>query len=114
MEVVLAILFLVVVIALTIKKVQEHNEENGLGWLYFIGSREGPIKVGMTRDHPQDRLKALQTGHPNRLQLFYAMRTHDPEGAEAIAHEWLEEDRVGGEWFGREAALSLMHELKGE
>lgn len=82
------------------------------GWLYFIGGRSGPIKVGITRGLPEDRCSDLQTGNPVRLQVLYALRVNDPEEAEGRAHNALEEHHVGGEWYGRQAALSLMRQIQ--
>lgn len=84
-----------------------------LGWLYFIGNGEGPIKVGITRGDPKERLKDLQTGNPVRLRVLDAFSVVDPEGTEQRMHNALRDFHVGGEWYDRDAVLHLLDELKG-
>jgi hypothetical protein len=84
------------------------------GWLYFIGNGAGPIKVGVTRDTPRERLKALQTGNPTRLRVLFAIEAEDVLAAEKLAHNALTPAHVQGEWYEREAVLLFIDLLKNE
>lgn len=69
------------------------------GQVYFIGSKltpGRPIKIGFSRD-PQDRLKNLQTGHPERLQIF-ATVPGDKDLEAKYPRRW-KTRRQSGEWF---------------
>jgi len=67
------------------------------GFIYFIqGECGGPIKIGYTTDLEQ-RLKSLQTGYPDRLELLLAFPAN-PNYEKAI-HKQFEEYRLNGEWF---------------
>jgi hypothetical protein len=85
-----------------------------IGWLYFIGNGRGPIKVGITRDSPEERCADLQTGNPTPLRVLYAIAVQDLEAAEGEAHNLLADHHVGGEWYQREATLGLMWALQRE
>lgn len=55
------------------------------------------VKIGFTAGEPAKRLKELQTGCPQRLELLAAI-----EGTEADEGRWhkdFERDRTHGEWF---------------
>lgn len=70
--------------------------------IYFIGSDDGPIKIGRARNVEQ-RLAALQTSHPYRLRVL----------ASVLAEPWVEQhyhkrfasSRLSGEWFHPSAAI---------
>lgn len=67
------------------------------GFIYFIqGESGGPIKIGYTTDLEQ-RLKTLQTGYPDRLDLLLAF-PGKPKHEKAI-HKQFEPYRLNGEWF---------------
>jgi hypothetical protein len=85
-----------------------------VGWLYFIGNGEGPIKVGITRGTPIERCRDLQTGNPKKLKVLYSMRTKNPEMTEAHMHDLLGQFHVGGEWYQRDAVQFLIDELRGK
>lgn len=86
----------------------------GKGWLYFIGNGRGPIKVGVTRRSPSQRLDELQTGNPTHLKILWAVVVDDPQNAEGEAHNHLAHAHVGGEWYERKAALELIEILRGK
>lgn len=74
----------------------------GEAFIYAIrAGRCGPIKIGRTRSHPRQRLRTLQTGCPDRLELlgFYVGHASD----EDTRHEGIEathpDARMSGEWF---------------
>lgn len=80
----------------------------GEGSLYFIGSEDGPIKVGWTKEVPR-RLREISTA--NWLPISVYGTIVGTSELEALAHDQLAEHCVRGEWFERDAALSLLAEL---
>jgi hypothetical protein len=66
--------------------------------VYFIGSQSGPIKIGIAV-RPMERLKTLQTGHHEKLEL---LATCDGgQRQEAAYHKQFKKRRLNGEWFER-------------
>jgi Meiotically up-regulated gene 113 len=65
--------------------------------LYLISNTERTrLKLGFSRN-PEQRLKALQTGHPDKIEL---LATHPGSIAdERRFHAWLSPSRSSGEWF---------------
>jgi hypothetical protein len=92
----------------------EMEKEDHRGWLYFIGNGTGPIKVGVTRDKPSERLKGLQTGNPTKLRVIYSLEIDDVFKWERAFHSALSGAHVQGEWYEREAVLLLIDELSGK
>jgi hypothetical protein len=73
--------------------------------VYFIeGEESRRIKIGFTAGRAEDRLRALQTGSPERLKLVATLP--GSKLLEGQLHDRFAEDRCGGEWFRRSAALS--------
>jgi Meiotically up-regulated gene 113 len=69
-------------------------------YIYVIGADQPPYKVGVAKN-PEQRLKALQTGHPKPLRLIHkiatdAKRTHL---LEAAMHRNMRHYQQTGEWF---------------
>jgi hypothetical protein len=88
--------------------------------VYVIGSsRIGPLKIGITTA-PVRRLKEVQTGHPQRLEVFWSMvvRPDQAAGIEREVHDRLASARLSGEWFhvpvevAVEAILRLTERLR--
>jgi len=79
-----------------------------LGFVYFIGGVDGPMKVGFSVD-PDRRLRALQTANPKTLRVWGAIA--GPPELESHIHERLSATRTRGEWFERTAALAVMREF---
>ena len=70
-----------------------------IGTIYFIGPREGMVKIGFTNDLPT-RLKRLQCGSP--VPLFVLAAIHDkPASLEREYHARFRSARQHGEWFLR-------------
>lgn len=70
------------------------------GVIYFITDhKEHPtmVKIGFTRNRPEARLKALQTGSPVSLHLMGWIPA--PTEAEREIHDVLRDYRTHGEWF---------------
>ena len=84
---------------------QAFVSETGDYFLYVIG--DGFCnKVGIAKD-PNMRLKQLQTGHPNQLELLetYKLRSKaDAFELERAVHRELAEMRARGEWFNASRA----------
>ena len=76
-------------------------------FVYFISTRERkgmqPVKIGYSKD-PEKRLKRLQTGHPNRLEVMKMVKCaseKDGRKLEKTLH-WLAKrkfQKLNGEWF---------------
>lgn len=78
-------------------------EERGR-WLYVIGGRRPPYKVGLATN-PARRLSEIQVGNPNRMEiraLFYNSSQRDTRDVERAVHLALRKHRRRGEWFGAE------------
>jgi hypothetical protein len=75
---------------------REANPRSPARVVYFIGSPEGPIKIGFSRNVGQ-RLRELQTFSPVRLQVL-ATTPGDP-AVERRYHRMFAEHRLTGEWF---------------
>lgn len=68
------------------------------GNIYFLQvSTDGPIKIGYTKSHVKDRVRAIQAGSPHVLRwigVFAGTRTD-----ELNAHSLLQNSSLRGEWF---------------
>lgn len=69
-------------------------------FVYVIGSRHGPRKIGASRN-PALRCGKLATGHAAPLSVQYSAQVPAEEAAdvEALAHLALVDRRQHGEWF---------------
>lgn len=66
--------------------------------IYFIQSGDsGPIKIGYTNGDAESRLRGLQTGNPEKLNLIMTMP--GSINMEKKLHADFEKDRLNGEWF---------------
>lgn len=67
-------------------------------YLYVIRSTKGgPVKLGRATDVVK-RLRTLQTGHPERLEVLWSA-LGDGDGAERALHQHFASKRSVGEWF---------------
>lgn len=71
------------------------------GFVYFIGCGEH-IKIGFST-RPLDRLRALQTSHPNELEILGTQK--GTRSLESRLHKRFDDIRVRGEWFEASDAL---------
>lgn len=71
-------------------------------FVYFIGSEDGPIKIGRSVE-PLKRMKVLQAGHPHELKLLGVIR--GGADLEFQIHDLFKENRLEGEWFKRDETL---------
>jgi hypothetical protein len=85
--------------------------ENHYGVVYFIGNEDsGPVKIGFTsNEEPSGRLQALQTASPVKLQILGYI--NGSIKVENKIHSFLRLHRLRGEWFERDAALSILNHL---
>lgn len=66
--------------------------------IYFIQNTTSlMIKIGYTGGDPAQRLRSLQTGHADRLELLGSIR--GDKHLERTLHRKLNKHRVTGEWF---------------
>lgn len=65
-------------------------------WIYFIQSGHGPVKIGLSRD-PKWRMKTLQIGNPEKLELVAAMPGSRRD--EQALHKRFEASHIHSEWF---------------
>ena len=72
------------------------------GSIYFIGGRDGPIKIGFTRQLAQ-RLRRLQMNSPVRLSVIAAFEGDRSDELEL--HRLFKPQRLHGEWFRRSPEL---------
>jgi len=69
-------------------------------YIYVIGTTNPPYKVGISIN-PARRLKTLQTGHPEKLQILHITETEITRTKllETVIHRNLKHYRQTGEWF---------------
>lgn len=95
-------------------RAQGHAPDDA-GWLYFIGGKGTPIKIGLSKHDPAgERIADLKTMSPFPLRVIYKLEVQDRYAAERMAHEHLAPFRQHGEWFDRDATLAFISHLKGE
>jgi hypothetical protein len=82
------------------------------GVVYFIGhGKTGPVKIGFTADlDPMPRLRQLQTGSPEQLKVLGIISAY--ASIERKIQSLLAPHNIRGEWFDREAAISVLRRLK--
>lgn len=69
-----------------------------VGSVYFIRSGvDGPVKIGFASD-PEDRLKTLQTGHPEKLKILAVLPDRTLHDETALHHRFTHL-KMRGEWF---------------
>lgn len=81
----------------------------GVSVVYFVGMRNGTIKIGTTVNLP-DRLKKLQTGSASPLSLLAVV-----EGGQTLESEYhakFAACHVHGEWFRGKAIREEINRLK--
>jgi len=77
-------------------------------FVYAIGSEDGPVKVGITQNLGS-RLRSLQTGSPQKLELIWVYTTWDRAVAQRMErqfHDVHADVRLTGEWFQLSADLA--------
>jgi len=77
-------------------------------FVYVVGPAEGTgaHKIGISVD-VTGRLASLQTGHPARLAVAFAVPHRRAARVEALAHSALADWRLSGEWFDCPASMAM-------
>lgn len=86
----------------------ENDKQN---FLYVISARPdtGPCKIGVTLS-PEKRVKQLQTGHAEKLQIIHTEPIGDSDRAKAfekLVHRQIAHYRCQGEWFSITAEQAI-------
>ena len=72
-------------------------------FVYIMTATESKrVKIGVSKD-PQSRLKQVQTGCPERVELSTAIPTLFARSIESGLHTVFADKRVSGEWFNLDA-----------
>jgi len=85
-----------------------------ISYLYVIGPKQnGPVKIGFSA-HPEQRLKTLQTSHPDPLVIHHTVKfdSKNIRELEKIIHKEVSHKKTQGEWFNispQDASLLLEH-----
>lgn len=90
------------------------NKLDKVGKVYFIKSENSNlIKIGLTYNDVNSRLKQIQTGNPEKLIIYRVVETFFPEKLEEYFHLYFEEYQKFGEWFDvpQEAIDNLIDNL---
>ncbi len=69
--------------------------------LYVLQCTDGntiKVKIGVTSNIEQ-RIKSLQTGNPNKIELLFIEERTNPTKAERYLHRCFDKKRQEGEWF---------------
>jgi predicted GIY-YIG superfamily endonuclease len=71
-----------------------------MSFLYVIGNNTNRQKIGFSADVDR-RLKTLQTGNPDKLNIHYFIECEDSKvrKLEKKLHKELSYKRLNGEWF---------------
>lgn len=80
-------------------------------YIYVIGSNfnKSRCKIGIS-DNPKERLKQLQTGNAERLQIYYTEKIDSRRKAELIEqkiHKQLSIQKLTGEWFSIDSSTAI-------
>lgn len=84
-----------------IDKRYNNKNNNGDGWIYIINQDYDyfSFKIGKTKSSVKDRLRQLQTGNPNILELSYSCKVRNVDKVEKEIHSKLKYCNILGEWF---------------
>lgn len=87
--------------------------DNRIEYVYVMGARSGPVKIGYTRD-PGKRLQAIRSGWVpdavERDELEVAYLVEGSRELERTIHVHFGQQRVTGEWFNLgPTAAAVMH-----
>lgn len=72
---------------------------NTFGYVYFAqAGKDGPVKIGSAAN-PEERIKTLQTGCPQPINLLGFIPSYLYREDERDLHTLFQEHRFNGEWF---------------
>lgn len=90
------------------------KEEKERKYKIYAVSDSTALKIGFTSDIGK-RIKQMQTGHPTRLELVWALYTgKDRQEAirvEKLIHRFCKKEHIRGEWF-KLSALKRLEEFR--
>lgn len=70
------------------------------GYVYLIEDNNNQTyKIGVTKNLVYNRLKKLQTGNSNKLNIISYFYSEYPFRLEKMLHNYFKEKRTNGEWF---------------
>lgn len=95
-----------------IRALQDFEVPDDLPDMYVYAIREsesGRVKVGISRN-PETRLKQLQTGNSQHLELVAYRKAENRYQDEAATHQLLGDCHVRGEWFSPDALELLTND----
>lgn len=78
-----------------------------IGYIYFIASADGPVKIGRAVNVEQ-RLASLQTAHWEKLHLIEAI--HCDMRAEKLIQHYFRDRHLAREWFRHCWAMDILIE----
>lgn len=97
--------------------IAKHNAARGGagrgGWVYFTSAKEGPVKIGTSKDEPR-MSQGVQEMSPFPLRILWKLHVKDRKSTEGFLHDHLAEWRLHGDWYDRDAALAFLSSLKDE
>lgn len=70
-----------------------------MGKVYLLTNNEGHFKIGVTTGEISKRVKSLQTGNPNKIELVNYYETVNYRKVESWFHRIYKDFRLEGEWF---------------
>ena len=71
-----------------------------MGYVYLIKSSvTDKFKIGITKQNINKRLKSLQTGNSEKLELIYYYESDFYTKIEKTLHNQFSHNRLEGEWF---------------
>lgn len=76
-----------------LKRIQEKNSQ-----VYFIWDGNA-MKIGLTRQGAEKRIKNLQTGNSSDLEIYRTIQTPNPNQLEKFLHDVFQDKHVRGEWY---------------
>jgi hypothetical protein len=72
-------------------------------YIYLISSEDihGNImyKIGLSKNNPQLRLKQLQTGNHNKLEIIHTFKSQFANKLESSLHRQFYKNKILNEWF---------------
>lgn len=72
----------------------------------------GRYKIGISK-HPEARIKQLNVGNPEQLELIHAYLAVDGYKSEQLAHDVMSQYNLRGEWFADNMNIQLLPSYSG-
>lgn len=81
------------------KKKKSLPETADIGWIYLLKTERDEYKIGLTRDHPTNRLAAIKPQMPYGVELIGSIKSKKVSEDEVFLHTLYRSKRIKGEWF---------------